>query len=237
MPSWTLAYQIEDNRTREIYYQELETLREDPGCIAFQASADFSGRIYVQVAFRESAGELARQILHRRNAQAVPAVRENPIVTTWGRDRSEIQIDLGRTQDGEAIPINSQVCIDENGQVGTRGTPIGILLSPVDSTSRTAIVRVTSGELLDSAFRSNPSPQVEGYQDPVALSREDLEQAQAQMERIPLTYLSREEARSRYQIMADEDASVFAALDAAAKVLPRPTFKTRYQRILETLKG
>lgn len=192
MPEWTLVYQIGNNCTQEVFYLEQQVFREDPHCVLYQAteSADFPGQFYVLVEFQGSVGGSAIQILQRRGGQGVPAVQATPIVQIYSGNRLEMQIDLGRIQDGESIPINSQVCIDENGKIGTRGTPIGILVSPVDSNSRTARVLINPGEPMDLAFRSN----------------------------------------------------VFGALDAVAKgdfspFQPRPTFKTRYQRVMDALKG
>ena len=248
MPTWTLEYQIGSD-TYDDFLREQQVFRSDPLCVSYQStdSADYPGRISVRVEFRESVGGASLQILQRRLAQAVPAVRANPV--TWNGNRYEVQMSTEGPQEGQLL-IGAPVSVDEHGRLGTRGTTIGII-TQVDMGNHLARIVIEPGTPLDVLQSPNPM-RMEGYEEQVVFSRADLEAAQVRMNRspYPLPSLDREAFRARQQQMADEDARAFAAMDAIGRgeiplpmpafqkePEPRPTFKTRYERIMDTLKG
>lgn len=81
MPMWTIAYQIGRECSHDDFCREQQVFCNDPRCSSYQCtdSADYRGRILVQVVFHEAPSRDSLQILQLREATAVPAVPRTPL--------------------------------------------------------------------------------------------------------------------------------------------------------------
>lgn len=234
MPTWTINYR---NYSSVDLDQEIQELRSDAACVRLNMATSISepGVAHIEVEFHPGVTMSRRsaEILRMRGAQAVPGVPLIPLVSS---NQTEILMDLGDQQDDGSLQVGLPVYIDEHGRVGSRGSPIGTL-TYVDRGANQVRIRIQPG---------NPVEVREFYQTP-SFTRETLEFARDQLQRMPL--LDPRVQRARQEIMEAEDARVFEALDAITgestprptrqpkNPEPRPTFKTRYERIKDALKG
>lgn len=249
MPTWTLSYSGRECTLADIE-RELGTLRSDPACVRMNTTESVvePGVIHVEIEFHFGITMSTRSadILRLRRAQAVPMVPTIPLDMS---NRLEILMELGENQEGETLQIGMPVCIDEQGRVGLRGAPLGIL-THVDRENNQARIRIQPGSPVDAT--QPPPMRVEGFDHPPTFTREDLERARLEVQRMPFPLTDHRVLQARQQIMADEDARIFEILDTIAQEAPprqprpkkakpapepRPTFKTRYERIMDALKG
>lgn len=255
MPTWVIDYQIGRGCSQEDIYREQQVFRNDPWCTYYRStdSAEYPGRISVQVGvrFANSIGVDSRQILRLRGARPIPAVPAVPTtIPLTPNGNRYMQVSLENSQEGQ-LSIGSQICIDEQGRVGSRGTPIGVL-AYIDRDLNQARIILEPGTPLSAPQSPNPIQIEESYLPPT-LTREIIEQERVQFQFQRMLLPDPRVQQARQQIMAEEDARVFEILDSIANngtyvqqplpkepnpaPEPRPTIKTRYERIMDTLKG
>jgi hypothetical protein len=231
MPTWNLNYQIGRDCTLEDFHREQQVFRSDPQCVSYQYNQRSTEPLLIQaqVVFNESMSGESLRILQLRT---YPRYRQTRL------PRHEVQMSTEGFQEGQLV-IGAPVSIDENGRLGTHGTPIGII-SQVDWDNHQARIIF------------EPEMRMGVYRNPVRFSREELEVTRIQLDRRPFPLQNPVVQQMRQQIMAEEDARVLEALDTIAQEAPprqprpkkakpapepRPTFKTRYERIMDALKG
>ena len=247
MPTWILSYP-EESSPADIE-RELDIIQHDDTFIRMNmVPEDESESIEIELSSTGSVDPRTIDILRLRGAQAVPMV---PSIPLSRGNEFEVLMELGEDQESGTLQVGLPVCIDGQGRVGLQGAPIGIL-THVDRVNNQARVRIQPGRPVDDLppppFRLNQPP---------PLTREGLEQARLAVERRVLLLPDDPRIQQAHQqILADEDARVFAVLDSIAlgstridqeplrppsskshTPEPRPTFKTRYQRIMDALKG
>jgi hypothetical protein len=243
MPSWTLTYRIGLECTQYDLDREESLLRSDPACrdLRLEQSWLEPGLVHVHVDFVEFMNLRFEtyDVILLRHGEAIPAVPFTPLV-------SQVLMDA-EPQEGSTLQIGSQVSIDEHGRIGTRGTPIGTLIQ-FEGTNR-ARIAIHHNEPMPLQV-SRLVPTADGrYQvqteEPLRLSLDTPRQ---------MPSMNAQLLRVQEQIRAEEDARVFAALDAASTLRvtdqiqaaynppglptlqpkPRPAVRTRYERILES---
>lgn len=246
MPTWTLTYRIGVDCTNDEFYQEQELLQSDRACVRCIAEQSWlePGLVHVRAEFSDWIGisPQSNTIMRRRNGEAEPAI---PFLA-----RTQILMDVANPQEGPALQIGSQVCIDEHGRVGVNGAPIGILVR-LDQDHHQAQIAVYGSEggppplevsrmVPDGVgFRveRQPSPiiPVRDFAINRPLTSDDLRQTMSMVDAQTL--------RVREQMRTEADARVFAALDQMIeppnkkdppKPEPRPVTKSRYERIMES---
>lgn len=253
MPTWTLSYSGRDCTLFDVE-QELSILRSDPACVRMNTTESVvePGVINVEIEFHFGITMSTRSadILRLRWAQAVPMVPTIPLDMS---NRIEILMELGEHQENETLQVGLPVCIDEQGRVGLRGAPLGILMH-VDRENNQARIRIQPGSPVDAL--PPPPMRIEEFNQPPQFNREGLEQARLEVERRIFPLPDPRVQQAHQQILADEDARILAVLDSIAlgstridqeplrppsskshTPEPRPTFKTRYERIMDALKG
>jgi hypothetical protein len=244
MPTWNLIYRIGINCTQEDFHREQQIFCSDLRCISYQCteSRDSPGIFAVQIAFNEPMSLASQEILHRRVAEAVPAIPVLPLMNPiFVGNMLQVQVSLSDTQEGSTLLIGDVVRINEQGQIGSRGNPIGIVLH-VDPEANQARINIATGTPINTdAFQSRNSMQE--YRDPPRFSRGEVELARVTLERMPMELMDPQMFRARQEVWAEEDARILEALGALANLKepkdppePRPVFKSRYQRILDSFK-
>jgi hypothetical protein len=215
MPTWNLTYRIGVDCTDDVPTSELDLLRNDPSCsgVTISQSFDEPNVVRIRADFYDWIGlsPQSHAILQRRSAEGVPNV-------AMTMPRTRVVIDISDQQEGSNLQMGSPIYIDEHGRVGSRGAPIGVVMS-VDNDRHEAIVSV-----LGSGGGPQPFMQVthmDGFQrlhmgTPMPTMDDLVRQAQNDFREA-------------------EDARIFEVLDAMGKEpsKPRPVFKTRYQRIMD----
>lgn len=226
MPTWTLTYQgFDDLASLE---RELQILRSDLACVRLSSTSSIAepGVVHVEVEFSPQVIMTmeSSEIIHSRMAEAVPMVPTIPI-SVGG---VEILIDLGEHQEVGTMQVGLPVCIDEQGRIGRRGAPLGILVQ-VDREANQARIRQVRYESSVSS---------------VELTRDQL------FQRMPIPLPDPRVQQARRGAMAEEDSRFFEIMDSIAQAShveplrkpekpnpePRPVFKTRYERIMNALK-
>ena len=204
-------------------------LRGDASCRSLTQDQSFTepNVIRVRVDYPDWIGlpPQSHAILQRRSAVGVPNI-------ALTRPRTQVAIDISDQQEGTPLQVGSPVYIDETGRVGSRGAPIGVVMS-VDNQRHEAIVGVLgSGGGPPPLQVSRMVPNGQGGFD-------------VQPDEFPRLYMGtpmpmsdRDARRAQESIRAAEDARVFEVLDALARepIGPRPVFKTRYERIMDSFK-
>lgn len=247
MPAWTIIYRIGTECTNEDLNREASLLRSDPACreVRLEQSWIEPGLVHAHVDFVEFM-EIRLQtydILLLRHGQGGPAI-------PFAQRSAQIVMDA-EPQEGPRLQIGSQVSIDEDGRIGTRGAPIGVLMQ-LEGNNRARISVYSSYDGPPPLQVSRLVPNVDGrYQiqpeEPIGFSLTP--------GRLPI--MSTQILGAQQDIRAAEDARVFAALDAASTLRvtdqiqaafnppglpvtnqpkPRPAVRTRYERILDSFK-
>jgi hypothetical protein len=232
MPVWELTYRIGVDCTNQDLDQDILVLRGDASCSSVTMDQSFTepNVVRVRVDYPDWIGlpPQSHAILLRRAAEGVPNI-------AMTRPRTQVILPISDPQEGTTFRVGSQVSIDENGHVGNRGTPIGIVMS-LDNERHEAVVAVLgSGGGTPPLQVSRLVPNSQGGFD-------------VQQDEFPRLYMGTPMGRvddmmHRVQdsIRAEEDTRIFSILDSIAQdptipqepPKPRPVFKTRYQRIMD----